>query len=154
MNSRNRKSEIRFRFHIPLQVRFRDVDIMGHVNHAVYFSFFEMARTEYWMSLLRLRRLRDLGIIVVRAECSYKSAAQYAEWLDVSVGITEIRNSSFVMEYEARERRSGNVVATGSTVQVLFDYTRNRAKVVPPALRNKIQAFEKRPVRFERPSGN
>lgn len=134
----------RFHFRFPMQVRFRDVDSMGHVNHAVYFSYFEMARCEYWMKLLRLKKLSDLGIIVVRAECNYRSAAEYAEWLEVFTGITEIRNSSFVMEYEIWARRPRRLVADGSSIQALFNYSENRTIRIPPGLRKKIVRHEKR----------
>lgn len=134
----------RFHFHTSVQVRFRDVDVKGHVNHAVYFSYFEMARCEYWMSLFSLERLSDIDFIVVHAECNYLQPAQYGEWLDVYVAVTGVRNSSFVMEYEARARRPRRVVATGSTIQVIYDYSRNQTKRVPAPVRRKIEKFERR----------
>jgi acyl-CoA thioester hydrolase len=146
MSDQHRQPGRRFHFHTYLQVRFRDVDVKGHVNHAVYFSYFEMARCEYWMSLFSLARLSDIDFIVVHAECNYLQPAQYAEWLDVYVGVTGIRNSSFVMEYEARARRPRRVVATGSTIQVIYDYSSDQTKRMPPSMRRKIERFEKRPL--------
>lgn len=134
----------RFHFHTSVQVRFRDVDVKGHVNHAVYFSYFEMARCEYWMSLFSLEQLSDIDFIVVHAECNYLQPAQYGEWLDVYVAVTGVRNSSFVMEYEARARRPRRVVATGSTIQVIYDYSKNQTKRVPAPVRRKIERFERR----------
>jgi acyl-CoA thioester hydrolase len=131
-----------FHFHLSMQVRFRDVDAMGHVNHAVYFSYFEMARCEYWMSLLKRKRLNEIDFIVVRAECDYRRATEYGGWLDVFAAVTEIRNSSFVMAYEIRERGTRRVVATGSTIQALFDYPRHRTRAIPLSLRQKIEKFE------------
>jgi len=133
----------RFHFHTSVHVRFRDVDVKGHVNHAVYFSYFEMARCEYWMSLFSLERLSDIDFIVVHAECNYLQPAQFGEWLDVYVAVTGVRNSSFVMEYEARTRRPRRVVATGSTIQAIYDYSRNQTKRVSAPVRRKIERFER-----------
>ncbi len=144
MGASQKKGIRRYRFHRTIQVRFRDLDAMGHVNHAVYFSYLEQARTQYWMSLLKLRRPEDLGIIVVHAECDYHSPAQYGEWLDVFVGIREIRTTSFVMEYEVRSRNPRRRVVRGSTIQVLYDYARERVQTISPSLRTKIEMFEKR----------
>jgi acyl-CoA thioester hydrolase len=43
-----------FRMAVPIEVRFRDLDAMGHVNNAVYFTYFEHARLHY------LRRLAEV----------------------------------------------------------------------------------------------
>ena len=143
MTVASRSPKRQFRFHISMQVRFRDVDSMNHVNHAVYFSYFEMARCEYWLSLFRLKNLQEINFIVVHAECDYRDPALYGEWIDVYAAITEIRNSSFVMKYEAWTRRPHRLVATGSTIQVLYDYAKNQTKTISPTIRRTIEIFEK-----------
>jgi acyl-CoA thioester hydrolase len=42
-----------FRFNYPIEVRFSDTDAMGHVNNAVYLTYFEQARLAYWRELWR-----------------------------------------------------------------------------------------------------
>lgn len=37
---------------VEIQVRFADLDVMGHVNNSVYLSYFEMARVHYFGELL------------------------------------------------------------------------------------------------------
>ena len=44
-------------YETEIKTRFRDVDAMGHVNNAVYFSFMEQARTEYYLKIAGKRRL-------------------------------------------------------------------------------------------------
>ena len=36
---------------VPWDVMFRDIDAIGHVNNAVFFTFFEWGRTRYWFEL-------------------------------------------------------------------------------------------------------
>ena len=37
-----------FHFSTPIKIRFRDLDAFGHVNNAVYFTYMEVARTDYF----------------------------------------------------------------------------------------------------------
>ena len=52
---------------VPWQVIFRDLDTFGHVNNAVYFTYFEVARTALWLELTGGKLSTDVGFIVVRA---------------------------------------------------------------------------------------
>ena len=50
MEEKQRQS---YRHRTPVQLRFSDVDRFGHVNNAVMFSIYDMAKTEYFNSVLR-----------------------------------------------------------------------------------------------------
>ena len=52
-----------------LGVRFRDCDAMGHVNHAVYFTYFEQARLMRWRHLGGGTGLPGASTVIVHAEC-------------------------------------------------------------------------------------
>jgi acyl-CoA thioester hydrolase len=55
-----------------IQVRFSDIDVMGHVNNAVYLSYFEMTRVHYFRELLGLEwDWKSHGILLVRNEIDY-----------------------------------------------------------------------------------
>ncbi|MBK6404207.1 MAG: thioesterase family protein [Holophagales bacterium] len=36
---------------VGVEVRFRDLDAMGHVNNAVYLTYFEQARLAFWRAI-------------------------------------------------------------------------------------------------------
>lgn len=136
-------SEPTFRVVVPIAVRFRDTDAMGHVNNAVYFTYLEMARNAYWFKVVGGSTERDLGFILARAECDFRSAAKFGESLEVRVRIAELGKSSFTMEYVVVEPTSARVVATAKTVQVSFDYEAGKTRPLPPATRDAIEAFER-----------
>jgi acyl-CoA thioester hydrolase len=125
-------------FKIRIRVRFRDVDVIGHVNNAVYFTYMEQARTEYWMQLFQLRELGELAFIVAHAECDYKIPARFKDELEVSIWTTGVRNTSFVWEYEIRNVANNEVMALGKTIQVYYDYSQRKAIPVPPETRKKL----------------
>ena len=126
------------RFSIRVHVRFRDIDALGHVNNAVYFTYMESARTEYWMKLFELRELREVNFIVAHAECDYKVAARFGDELEVSIWTSSIGNSSFVWDYEIRRVSSGEFIASGKTIQVYYDYAQEKTLPVPDEVRQKL----------------
>jgi len=125
-------------FTIRVPVRFRDVDVMGHVNNSVYFTYMETVRTDYWIQLFKLKSLSELSFIVAHAECDFKAPARYGDELAVSIRTTSIRNSSFVWDYEIRNSKTQEIYATGKTIQVYYDYSANKTLPVPDHVRDKL----------------
>ena len=126
------------RFTIRFPVRFRDIDALGHVNNAVYFTYMESARTEYWIKVFGIRDLREVAFIVAHAECDYKVAARFGDELEVSIWTSSIGNSSFVWDYEIHNSVSRQLIARGKTIQVYFDYSKEKSLPVPDDVRKKL----------------
>lgn len=129
-------------FIVPWQVIFRDVDAFGHVNNAVYLTYFEWARAQLWFAITGISGLpRNIGFIVARAEIDFR--AQIAmEPIDICVRISEMRNTSFDTVYEIRKRSDGSVAATGKVVVVLFDWKTNAKMPISDELREKVARLQ------------
>lgn len=125
-------------FTIRFPVRFRDIDALGHVNNSVYFTYMEQVRTEYWMQLMGLKDLREVGFIVAHAECDFKVAARFGDELEVSLRTSSIGRSSFVWDYEIRNVATNQLMASGKTIQVYYDYSKEKAVAVPDEVRSKL----------------
>ena len=108
----------RFRFRHVEQVRFRDLDSLGHVNNAVFLTYFESARIAYWLHATRRQGLGALDMILARAEVDYRSPLGYGESVEISVGCTSMGRSSFVLEGDMHERGSGRLVSESRKVLV------------------------------------
>jgi acyl-CoA thioester hydrolase len=124
-----------------VEVTFGDVDMMGHVNHAAYFTYFETARTNYYLGLKGLRApwSRDeLDLIVARATCDYRRGLSWGERVEVVVWPTKVGQTSFTFGYAIVDE-AGAVVALGETVQVSFDYAKQSKKPIPPAVRRALE---------------
>jgi acyl-CoA thioester hydrolase len=127
-------------FTVRFSVRFRDVDVLGHVNNAVYFTYMETARTEFWLQLFGSQNLMDLSFIVVHAECDFKIPAHFGDEVEVGIRTSSIGNSSFVWEYEIRNQKSGKLFATGKTIQVFYNHTTKQSSRVPDSIREKLMS--------------
>lgn len=127
----------------PIKVRFRDLDAFGHVNNAVYFTFMEMARVEYFRQIGLLKNdFPSPFFIIAEATCQFKAPIEMDTPLQVQVRVSRLGNSSFDMEYRFVDEASGAVLATGRTVQVTFDYAANRSVPLPDEWRAAIGQFE------------
>jgi acyl-CoA thioester hydrolase len=131
---------------VPIEVRFRDLDSMGHVNNAVYFTYFENARIAYWRAVPGVRSRRSLNYILARAECDFRSPATLEDDLCCHVRVASFGRSSFSFEYLLRDESAGRVVAEGRSVQVMFDYATRRAEPLDPDVKAAIMTFEGRTI--------
>jgi acyl-CoA thioester hydrolase len=131
-----------FRLEVPVTVRFRDIDIFGHVNNAVYFTYCEIARNAYWTRLFGTRRLADANFILAHAEIDYRAQANEERNLLVGIRVSSLGNTSFDFQYRIVEDGTERLIAEGRSVQVTFDYQANRKVPLPDALKHRILEFE------------
>jgi acyl-CoA thioester hydrolase len=124
---------------VPHHVLFRDLDPFGHVNNAVFLTYFEWARTLLWFDLTGKRGAREIGFIVARAECDFKRQLDF-EPIDICVRVGAIRNTSFDFVYEIRKNAGSEIAATGRVVVVLYDWAQQSKRTVDAALRRKLEA--------------
>jgi acyl-CoA thioester hydrolase len=133
-----------YRFSKQIEVQFRDGDPLGHVNNAVYITYFEVARFAYCREALGYDEWGPLSFIMARVECNFRSQARLADVLDLRIRLSEIGRSSFAFEYEIVQASDGRLVADGRSVQVMFDYAAQRSVPVPDDFRARVERFEQR----------
>ncbi len=127
---------------VPMEATFRDIDFFGHVNNAVYFSYFEWARTQLWFELTGQRAPGDISFIVARAECDFRQPI-VMEPFEVRVRIDEMRATSMDFVYEIRKDDGRQLAASGRTVVVLYDWDKRSKTPIPEELRGKVKAFQR-----------
>lgn len=135
-----------FRVVHELRPRFRDTDAMGHINNAVYVTYLEVARQEYWLALDRNPDYRRVPFILAHVTIDFRSEALVQETLLLGCRCGRIGTKSFTFEYEIREKRSGRLVVEARTVQVCYDYPGKQTIAVPDELRRALETLEGRPL--------
>jgi acyl-CoA thioester hydrolase len=130
-----------FPYHITVEVTFRDLDAMGHVNHAVYLTYMETARTKFMMELFGLSQPAGMPVILAEVTCTYHSPAFFGEQLTIGLGVNRFGARSFDILYDIRSE-DGRAVATGQTVMVMYDYQNGQTIPIPAELKAKILTFQ------------
>lgn len=108
-------------FESRFRVRSYELDALGHVNHAVFFNYFEQARFEALEAggfpaseLVR----RGWSVVVVRAEADFRREAHQGDELLVRTHVSEIRRTSMTLTQEVVGDRDGVRIAEGAVVVV------------------------------------
>jgi acyl-CoA thioester hydrolase len=120
------------------QVRFRDLDPMGHVNNAVFLTYLEQARIAFFEQHGLSVALDDMNLIVARVEIDFRAPVRLGQEVEVTVRATRLGTKSFDFEYELTA--DGATVAEAKTVQVAYDYARREPVALPDKWRENLQA--------------
>ena len=128
----------------PLRPRFRDTDAMGHINNAVYVTYLEVARQEYWRVFKDDENYRVVPFILARVEVDFRSEALMHETLELCIRCSFIGGKSFGFDYVIREQKTQRLVVSASSVQVFYDYATKSSIPCPDDMRARFEAFEGR----------
>jgi acyl-CoA thioester hydrolase len=130
-----------FHFVHAQEVTFRDLDVFGHVNNAVYLTYIENARIGYMREVLGVESPEDLLVIVAKVNIDFRSRASLGEMLEIGARVPRIGTKSFDLDHEVRGP-DARLVAVASTTLVTFDYRADTTMPVPDLWRERIQSFE------------
>lgn len=139
--------EITFHHTLPIQLRFNDVDKFGHVNNAVYFSFYDLGKTDYFSSVCPGVDWERDGIVVVHIEADFVTQIFGSDHIAVQTAVTEIGKKSFRLMQRVIDRDTGEVKCTGTSVMVAFDLEKHQSKPLTEEWVKAICEFEGRDVR-------
>ena len=127
---------------LRIQARFSDVDMMGHVNNAIYLNYFETARMHFLSNELGTKwDWENKGIVLRKNEIEYLEPVFLTDMTDVEVRPETIGNTSFVLSYVLRV--GDKIKCKGESLLVCFDYTAKTSVQVYPEFRKAFERFIK-----------
>lgn len=127
-----------FRFHHPVVVRFRDIDVGGHAHHSEALMYFEEARAAYWSEVVGQEGLDGVNYIMAEAELRWHQRVLWPQTLQVGVRVSRLGKKHFEMSYEVLGD-GGERLQSGRTVQVMYDYAAGAATRIPDRIRAAIE---------------
>jgi YbgC/YbaW family acyl-CoA thioester hydrolase len=128
---------------LQLKVRHYEVDQYGHVNHAQYVHYLEVARIEALETLgLSLPDMRRQGYLILAADLSvkYLAPARSGDTLEIVTYVREIRGARSIWVQEIREATSQRPLVTAE-VTGAFATEDGRPARVPASFREKLSAL-------------
>jgi len=130
-----------YRFHHPVEVRFKDIDVGGHAHHSHALVYFEEARAAYWREVAGRTGEDAIDYILAEATVRWHQRVLWPARLDVAVRVSLVGRKHFTMDYLVGSA-SGERLVSGSTVQVMYDYLAAASKRLPDDLRARIEAYD------------
>ncbi|ADU66137.1 thioesterase superfamily protein [Desulfurispirillum indicum S5] len=120
-------------FQYPVQMRFSDIDAYGHVNNAVFFTYLETARTNFFLQSFRHFLDQGLLFLVAHAECTYRKPIPLCESVNIDMDIAHIGRSSFTITYRIHDGTS--LYAEAKTTMVCLEKQSGKPVSIPEELR-------------------
>ncbi len=136
---------------VRCEIRWGDMDALGHVNNIIYFQYCETARIAYFERLepQRFRKHEREGPGMVAANLNFRKQLAYPGAVDVTAHVTSISGKSFSLAYEIYEAATGALAADGSSVCLWVDYAQAKAQPLPEELVAGIIDIEQNPTLAE-----
>ncbi|HEX9117428.1 MAG TPA: thioesterase family protein [Anaerolineae bacterium] len=139
---------------VAIQIRWSDLDALGHVNNAVYLSYLEIARIAYMRAVLppgaeinpATLLARDFEFILAEVQIHYRSPALLTDDLETSIVVTRVGRKSFVFGYQIIDRKSGRLIAEACSTQVWYDYEVGESRPVPEQAVQRMETLQGAPI--------
>lgn len=131
-----------FKHKTPIQIRYVDLDMQGHVNNATFLSYIEQGRVEYLNKLFPDNNFKKTGVIIAKTEINYFEPIFLNEQIYCYTRIPSIGNKSFIFENIIADNEN-KIKCHAKSVMVCFDYIKNTTIPIPEKWRKVIENFEK-----------
>lgn len=128
---------------LAIPVRWSDMDALGHVNNATYFTFCEQVRV-IWLeangAAETLQAGTTTGPVVINASCTFLRPVVHPATVEVRMYAGAVGRSSLESEYEIRDAADPEVLyTTGSAKIVWVDHAVGRSIPLPEHIRRLVE---------------
>lgn len=134
-----------FKHKLPIQIRYKDVDIQGHVNNANHITYFETARVNYFNEVIKRNDWTKTGMILAKTEIDYFEPVFMDDEIFCYTKITSFGTKSFeISNLITKRTEKGEInVAEGKSVIVCFNYEIKQTAEIPADWKESVSRFEK-----------
>lgn len=146
-NQRIPEPKYPFRHRLPLQIRFNDIDMLGHLNNGAYLEFMDLGKTHYFKAVMPDGiDMKRINVVVVNINCDFFAPTYFEEPIEVHTAVTSISQHSFRMEQRIVNSVTGQVKCIGRTVMAGFDPATAQGAEIEPSWVNALTAYEQHPL--------
>ena len=133
-----------FDYWSPINTRWRDMDALGHLNHAIYLGYMETARVDVYTQLgfTGIRKDMDESTILGSMDVHYLSQVKHPASLDVGHRICRVGSKSFDFLAAIFRENEEEQVCSALFKMVAFNYDLNKAIPVPDLIRQKCRPIK------------
>lgn len=131
-----------FKKWVSVEVRWGDMDMMGHVNNSVYFTYLESARISFFNDIGFITALKTgEHISLVSAGCDFKQEVRYPATLDIGTFVTHISNRSVQMRHGLFFKDTDSLAAQAQSVVVAVDLSIGKSIPLRDELRETLTPY-------------
>lgn len=123
---------------VPLQIRFNDIDAMGHVNNAVIMEFFDLGKDHFFRSHGLPPEEGDFTVMVVHYEVDFRSQIHKADRIAVQTAVERFGTKSLTVFQQVVNTDTQVVCAECRTVMAGYRRSTGTADVIPDDIRQRL----------------
>ncbi len=129
---------------LPLQIRFNDIDMMGHVNNAVIMEFFDLGKSRYFADagIPVAPEEGDFTVMVVHVEVDFHSQIHWKDSVAVTTCVSHWGNKSLQVRQQVVNSVTGQPCATCLTVMSGYIRSAATSAVIPDDIKARVQAYD------------
>lgn len=132
-----------FKHITPIQIRFNDIDHLGHVNNNAYFAYYDLGKERYIIDVLGVDFATGKVLpVVAHITASFLEPIFYGENINVLTRVSHLGNKSFTLDQQAVNVKTGHVLCECSTVMVCLDVESKQSVAIPETYRKAIETYE------------
>jgi acyl-CoA thioester hydrolase len=132
-----------FHHSYPLQLRFNDIDSLGHVNNSVYFTFYDLGKSRYFETVKKQSiDWRKADVVIANVNADFLSPIYSYEQVAVETCCVEIGNRSFKLMQRIVNTTTGEVKGICRTIMVGFDVEAGVSAPISDEWKDAIRQFE------------
>lgn len=111
-----------FTHSVDLQLRFNDVDVLGHLNNTIYFSFYDTGKAYFFEHIMNSpMQWKHVDCVIANVDCAYISPIYFGEQIQVWTRVSEIHDKSFRLQQMLVEKNTGELKSACESVMVSLD---------------------------------
>jgi acyl-CoA thioester hydrolase len=135
-----------YRHRLPVQIRFNDIDILGHLNNVIYLQFMDLGKANYFRQFMDGGRFNwdTLGLVIANINIDYVAPAFIHEDLEVLTAVASIGHKSLVLDQRVVSITTGEVKAMAKVTMVCYNTRTGATEEISDEWRHKISIFEGR----------
>ena len=129
---------------LPLQIRFNDIDMMGHVNNAVIMEFFDLGKSHYFKDagIPVTPEEGDFTVMVVHVEVDFLSQIRYEDRVEVRSHVSRFGNKSVEVMQQVVNTTTGLAVATCKTVMSGYSRSARTSAAIPEEIKARVMTYD------------
>ena len=131
-----------YKFVVPIQVRFNDVDIMGHVSNTVYQNYYDAGKMDYFDHVMPDLDYLTLGVVGASIKIDYLLPIYMRNKIFVETRVAILGNKSITMNHRLVNSDTGELLSTCTAVLVCYDVQHHKSIPVPENWRKSIIEHE------------
>lgn len=129
-------------FETPVEVRFSDLDVNGHVNNAIFFTYYTEGRVKFFHEIFNLSYTSNFPTIMAHVSCDYLKPIKLMDKIVLQINVLSIGKKSFRLGFKLVGAQDRNdVYAKGESVQVWYSYAEDKPRDIPEDLRQELAKY-------------